>query len=73
MLKKWMQDNSIDFRQMIMDEDFVVGDLMRETARRGNATMSLPVLIDGNVCYSERQLCLDSTQLDYTFLEDNIR
>jgi len=73
MLKKWMRDNGVDFRQMMIDEDFIVGDLIRETARRGNASVSLPVLISGNVCYTERQLCLDSTQLDYKFLEENIR
>ena len=73
MLKKWMRDNGVDFRQMMIDEDFIVGDLIRETARRGNVSMSLPVLISGNVCYTEPQLCLDSTQLDYKFLEENIR
>ena len=73
MLKKWMRDNGVDFRQMMIDADFSGSDLMRETARRGNATMSLPVLISGNVCYTERQLCLDTMRLDYKFLEENIR
>jgi len=73
MLKKWMRDNGVDFRQMMIDEDFIVGDLIRETARRGNASMSFPVLISGSVCYTERQLCLDTMRLDYKFLEENIR
>jgi len=70
-LKKYLADNHIEFDKKVLDVDFNTGDLIAETSKRGNPTLSFPVLIKDNVCYTTRQF-LKGNVLDEVWLGDNL-
>lgn len=71
-VKEYLIENKIPFDEKVLDKDFASGDLIAETSRRGNPTMSFPVLFDGNKCYTIKQIFSRSGQLNQVWLEEII-
>jgi len=70
-LKEYLHKNNINFEEKVLDQDFNTGDLIAETSRRGSPTLSFPVLINGNSCYTTRQF-IKNGKLDEMWLEENL-
>jgi len=69
-LKEYLVNNKIPFEEKVLDKDFNTGDLISETSKRNNPTMSFPVLINDNNCYTIKQIFTRSGQLNQVWLEE---
>lgn len=70
-LKEYLKENDIEFEEKVLNKDFSTSDLIVETSKRGNPTMSFPVMFDGDKCYTTRDFIRNGV-LNKVWLEKNL-